>query len=65
MAEPNGQNTVQLHRLASLRLHQALIQNHNKTWTSQSEVRHKTSFMILPEKLISCLLGLAIIDKFF
>ncbi|XP_045203882.2 putative protocadherin beta-18 [Mercenaria mercenaria] len=36
--ESNGESTVQLHRLASLRLHQALIQNHNKPWTSQSEL---------------------------
>ncbi|XP_060565651.1 protocadherin-7-like [Ruditapes philippinarum] len=36
--ESNGESTVQLNRLASLRIHQAYIQNHNKPWTSQSEL---------------------------
>ncbi|KAL4230321.1 hypothetical protein ACF0H5_010704 [Mactra antiquata] len=36
--EQNTHHSQQLHRLASLRLQQALIQNHTKHWTSQSEL---------------------------
>lgn len=37
--ETHDNNVPNVNRLASLRLHQALIQSHDKQWTSHNDVR--------------------------